>query len=47
MTAFKEPIPVDWRPDPAKSYEQRYPMRLPGETAGSDGVGPASEREGR
>jgi succinate dehydrogenase/fumarate reductase flavoprotein subunit len=31
MTAFKEPIPAEWRPDPAKSYEEQYPMRLPEE----------------
>ncbi len=31
MTAFKEPIPAEWCPDAAKSYEQRYPMRLPNE----------------
>jgi succinate dehydrogenase/fumarate reductase flavoprotein subunit len=31
MKAFKEPIPAEWRPDAAKSYEERYPMRLPNE----------------
>jgi succinate dehydrogenase/fumarate reductase flavoprotein subunit len=34
MKAFKEPIPAEWRPDAAKPYEERYPMRLPNESAG-------------
>ena len=50
MKMFKEPIPVEWYPDPAKTYEQRYPMRLPGESSGS-GVAadatPADSGEGR
>jgi len=36
MVAFKEPIPAAWHPDPAKTYEERYPMRLPGEPTGAD-----------
>ena len=31
MVAFKEPIPTEWHPDSCKSYEERYPMRLPNE----------------
>ena len=31
MTPFTEPVPQEWRPDPALPYEERYPMRLPGE----------------
>ncbi len=33
MTPFADPIPEEWRPDPALPYEERYPMRLPGEEA--------------
>jgi len=33
MTPFAEPIPEEFHPDPALPYEQRYPMRLPGEEA--------------
>ncbi len=52
MKAFKEPIPAEWRPDAAKPYEQRYPMRLPNESpggsasSGATGAG-AADREGR
>jgi succinate dehydrogenase/fumarate reductase flavoprotein subunit len=31
MQLWKEPIPAEWRPDPARSYEERYPRRYPGE----------------
>jgi succinate dehydrogenase/fumarate reductase flavoprotein subunit len=31
MKVYKEQIPDEWRPDPAKPYVERYPMRLPGE----------------
>jgi len=31
MVAFKRPIPEAWWPDQSKSYEERYPYRLPGE----------------
>jgi hypothetical protein len=34
MKVFKELIPAEWRPDAAKPYEQRYPMRLPNESPG-------------
>ena len=34
MVTFKKPIPVEWQPEAAKSYEERYPMRLPNEVAG-------------
>jgi succinate dehydrogenase/fumarate reductase flavoprotein subunit len=34
MKVFREPIPAEWRPDAANSYEQRYPMRLPNESPG-------------
>jgi succinate dehydrogenase/fumarate reductase flavoprotein subunit len=52
MKAFKEPIPAEWRPDAAKPYEQRYPMRLPnespGDSASSGATGAsAADREGR
>jgi succinate dehydrogenase/fumarate reductase flavoprotein subunit len=54
MMAFKEPIPPEWRPDPAKSYEERYPMRLPAEapggaraTSGPEGPGRLAAGEGR
>ena len=31
MKVLKEPIPKEWWPDLAKPYEERYPIRLPGE----------------
>ena len=31
MKVFKELIPEAWNPDKSKSYEERYPMRFPGE----------------
>jgi len=31
MKAFKKPIPKEWWPDLSKPYEERYPMRFPGE----------------
>ena len=31
MIAFKKPIPEAWWPDRTKTYEERYPWRLPGE----------------
>jgi succinate dehydrogenase/fumarate reductase flavoprotein subunit len=34
MKAFREPIPSAWHPETAKTYEERYPMRLPGESPG-------------
>ena len=40
MKAFKEPIPAEWRPDAAKPYEQRYPMRLPNDSLGAGGAAP-------
>lgn len=46
MKAFKEPIPVGWHPDPAKTYEERYPMRLPGES-GAPGPGRGGGEERR
>jgi succinate dehydrogenase/fumarate reductase flavoprotein subunit len=31
MTPYTDAVPEEWRPDAARSYEERYPMRLPGE----------------
>ena len=31
MRLTKEPIPEEWRPDPGVPYEERYPLRYPGE----------------
>lgn len=31
MALRKEPVPAAWRPDPALPYEERYPLRYPGE----------------
>jgi succinate dehydrogenase/fumarate reductase flavoprotein subunit len=31
MKVLKEPIPKEWWPDLSKPYEERYPVRLPGE----------------
>lgn len=31
MKLFKQPIPKEWWPDLSKSYEERYPVRFPGE----------------
>ncbi len=45
MMVFKEPIPAEWRPDAAKPYEQRYPMRLPNESPGG-GAGAAPVTDG-
>ena len=46
MTPFTEPVPQDWRPDPALSYEERYPMRLPGEAeAAVSGAADSAEKE--
>jgi succinate dehydrogenase/fumarate reductase flavoprotein subunit len=43
MGVFKEPIPTEWHPDSTKTYEQRYPMRLPGEpVGGAEAVGGAA-----
>ncbi len=33
MEVLKRPIPVEWHPDPALAYEERYPARVPGEGA--------------
>jgi succinate dehydrogenase/fumarate reductase flavoprotein subunit len=33
MELVKRPIPAEWRPDPAVPYEERYPNRVPGESA--------------
>ena len=43
MTPYTDPVPEAWRPDPAQPYEERYPMRLPGEAeaATSGGAGAA------
>jgi hypothetical protein len=40
MVAFKKPIPAEWHPDAAKTYEERYPMRLPNEVAGGGCAAP-------
>ncbi len=37
MKAFKEPVPLEWCPEVTKSYEERYPMRLPNESPGVEG----------
>ena len=52
MKPFKEPIPAEWCPDPAKSYEERYPMRLPNESpggvaGGADASGPLGAPAGK
>jgi succinate dehydrogenase/fumarate reductase flavoprotein subunit len=31
MKLLKEPVPKEWWPDLSKPYEERYPMRFPGE----------------
>lgn len=31
MTVSKEPIPREWWPDPSIPYEEKYPIRFPGE----------------
>lgn len=31
MKVWKEPIPKDWWPDLSRPYEERYPLRFPGE----------------
>jgi succinate dehydrogenase/fumarate reductase flavoprotein subunit len=31
MKVLKEPVPKEWWPDLSKPYEERYPMRFPGE----------------
>jgi succinate dehydrogenase/fumarate reductase flavoprotein subunit len=31
MKLFKEPIPEEWHPDKSKTYEEKYPVRFPGE----------------
>jgi succinate dehydrogenase/fumarate reductase flavoprotein subunit len=31
MKVSKEPVPKEWWPDLSKSYEERYPVRFPGE----------------
>jgi len=31
MSVLKEPIPKEWWPDLSKPYEERYPIRFPGE----------------
>lgn len=31
MKVFKKPIPEEWWPDLSKPYEERYPVRMPGE----------------
>jgi succinate dehydrogenase/fumarate reductase flavoprotein subunit len=49
MVTFKEPIPAEWQPDKAKSYEERYPMRLPNEVPGGGaaaGPGAAGDEAG-
>jgi succinate dehydrogenase/fumarate reductase flavoprotein subunit len=33
MQVFKRAIPVEWRPDASLAYEERYPNRVPGESA--------------
>jgi hypothetical protein len=31
VKVWKEPIPQKWWPDLTKPYEERYPIRFPGE----------------
>ena len=31
MALTRQPIPAEWRPDPSQPYEERYPLRYPGE----------------
>ena len=48
MEVFKRPVPDRWHPDPLLAYEQRYPTRVPGETAALKAAGPpaaANRRE--
>jgi succinate dehydrogenase/fumarate reductase flavoprotein subunit len=33
MEVFKRPIPPEWHPDRSLHYEERYPTRVPGESA--------------
>ncbi len=33
MEVVKRPITADWHPDPSLPYEERYPNRVPGESA--------------
>jgi succinate dehydrogenase/fumarate reductase flavoprotein subunit len=44
MKLLKRPIPAEWHPDPALSYEERYPNRVPGEGAACDAAGPMVDR---
>lgn len=46
MKVYKEPVPSEWRPDPAKPYVERYPMRLPRENVPT-GLEADPESEGR
>ena len=45
MKAYKEPIPGNGTPMPAKSYHERYPMRLPGEHGAAESA--CESRDGR
>jgi succinate dehydrogenase/fumarate reductase flavoprotein subunit len=33
MVAVEHPVPLEWRPDPALAYREKYPVEFPGEDA--------------
>ena len=39
MEVLKRPIPAEWRPDASLPYKERYPNRVPGESARLEGQG--------
>jgi succinate dehydrogenase/fumarate reductase flavoprotein subunit len=47
MEAFKRPITADWHPDPSLPYEERYPNRVPGESAAWKAAVRVATNEGR
>jgi hypothetical protein len=47
MTPSTEPVPAEWRPDPALPYEERYPMRLRGEAEAAESGDAAAGKEWR
>ncbi|MHB8867347.1 MAG: FAD-dependent oxidoreductase [Thermoleophilia bacterium] len=45
MVASKRPIPEKWWPDSTLPYEERYPLRFPGEPSGDGTSGSDTHRE--